>query len=106
VRIIYRGRSIRIIERKIFWQLDLDVIIFGPRIMEENVVFTLGGRKFRICTVFRQSGLQEQTFSGALLIAWNADLVFIDERLFGVENVFDRDVRYLGCAHLFLYTVF
>src|SRR6185503_11853007 len=87
-----RGR-VGIVERVAGWQVDLDAIVFGPRVVEIDRVLSSRGGEHRFKTVLKKRGLEEQTFAGALRVTRKAHVVRIDQRVDMVRNVLDLDVR-------------
>ncbi len=97
-----RRRSVGVIEREAFRYLDINAIVFGPRIVEIDRILSIRRGEEWSFPVLKERGLEEESFAGALRIIRNTHVESVDERLGILHDIFDFDIVDFSRAHLFL----
>src|SRR2546423_11285950 len=76
-----RRGSIGVVKRVPGGHSNLNIVVFRPRIVEIDQLFTSASGKLHWCAVFEILRLDKKTFSCALSITGHANMVCIGERV-------------------------
>src|SRR5687768_10993274 len=87
-----------IFEREAFRKLDRDLVFFGIRIAEVNIVLPGARGKSRFGASFKNVRLEEEPFTGPRGVTRYPDLESVDQGLFGIAYILDREALDLRCS--------